>query len=423
MIARRLLAEHRVRLPLIVLRVAVFGFAAGRRVRGRRRRDAGIERLRQRRHRLPAARPRSARGLGVARADRTRIFLVLSALYAVSARGTGGGGRARGRHPRADAGAARLARRATSRRTSRLLVPGCMLIALAYATGTLLGDHVFDAPGAPLVAGRLLLAALQSALLLLAVGVLAVLVSALTSERGRALSWVLGITIGMYAANFLLVLWSRPATSPGSPSSGTSRPAARSRPATSRGATWPCWQGGASPPRGRPSHTFDVEISSADARATPHRCRSQFGSPRRSAALPLRGPRRPRAWCTLTTSDAAVVLAALRPTVEQPCNEPEQSSSEREVRCAEDDQDPSIHSPSVPRLTAMSRHGIVTVPADAPRPAQEPDPRRSLRDLPALRLRTPVPGAASRCRPTRRAPTAATSWWWSAPPAPRRSSR
>ena len=80
-----------------------------------------------------------------------------------------------------------------------------MLIALAYATGTLLGDHVFDAPGAPLVAGRLLLAALQSALLLLAVGVLAVLVSALTSERGRALSWVLGITIGMYAANFLLV--------------------------------------------------------------------------------------------------------------------------------------------------------------------------------------------------------------------------
>ena len=88
-----------------------------------------------------------------------------------------------------------------------LLVPGCALVALAYALGALAGDRTFDAPGAPLQLSRMLLAALESALLLLAIGTLAVLVSAYSSERGRALSWVLGISIGMYAGNFLLVLW------------------------------------------------------------------------------------------------------------------------------------------------------------------------------------------------------------------------
>ena len=88
-----------------------------------------------------------------------------------------------------------------------LLVPGCALVALAYALGALAGDRTFDAPGAPLQLSRMLLAALESALLLLAIGTLAVLVSAYSSERGRALAWVLGIAIGMYAANFLLVLW------------------------------------------------------------------------------------------------------------------------------------------------------------------------------------------------------------------------
>ena len=130
----------------------------------------------------------------------------------------------------------------------------------------------------------------------------------------------------------------------------------------------------------------------ADAHATPHRRWRQIGTPRWSTAMPLRRPGLPRTRCTLTTSDAAVVLAALRPTVEQPRNEPEQSSSEREVRCAEDDQDPSIHRPSLPRLAGMSRHGIVTVRGDATRSAKEPYSRRPMRHLPALRLRPPLPG-------------------------------
>ena len=108
-------------------------------------------------------------------------------------------------------------------------MPGCALIALAYAGGTLLGDRVFDAPGAPLVAGRLVLAALQSALLLLARRRARGARLGLRSERGRALSWVLGITIGMYAANFLLVAVGADARlRPARRSSGTSRPARRS---------------------------------------------------------------------------------------------------------------------------------------------------------------------------------------------------
>jgi len=53
--------------------------------------------------------------------------------------------------------------------------------------------------------------------------------------------------------------------------------------------------------------------------------------------------RLPRTRCTLTATDSTVILAALRTTVEQPRNEPEEPGSEREMRRAEDDQDPSIH--------------------------------------------------------------------------------
>ena len=89
-----------------------------------------------------------------------------------------------------------------------LLVPGCALVALAYALGALAGDRTFDAPGAPLQLSRMLLAALESALLLLAIGTLAVLVSAYSSERGRALAWVLGISIAIRNGVYV-VYWFR----------------------------------------------------------------------------------------------------------------------------------------------------------------------------------------------------------------------
>ena len=233
MIARRLLAEHRVRLPLILLAVAAFGFAL-----------VGVFAAADDATRASSVSGNAAiafRLLGldplaawVSLGQIHPIFLVLSALFTVSigVRSVAG---------ELEAGTLEMTLARPISRTAYLathlvlLVPGCALIALAYAVGTLLGDRVFDAPGAPLVAGRLMLAALESALLLLAVGVLAVLVSVWSSERGRALSWVLGITIGMYAANFLLVLWE--------PTRDVARltffwyfsPARRSRTAASRG--------------------------------------------------------------------------------------------------------------------------------------------------------------------------------------------
>ena len=177
MIARRLLAEHRVRLPLILLAVAAFGFAL-----------VGVFAAADDATRASSVSGNAAiafRLLGldplaawVSLGQIHPIFLVLSALFAVSigVRSVAG---------ELEAGTLEMTLARPISRTAYLathlvlLVPGCALIALAYAGGTLLGDRVFDAPGAPLVAGRLMLAALQSALLLLAVGVLAVLVSAL----------------------------------------------------------------------------------------------------------------------------------------------------------------------------------------------------------------------------------------------------
>jgi ABC-2 type transport system permease protein len=204
-IARRLIAEHRVRLPLILLGVLVFGFVlvgvfAAADANTRASSVTGNAAIA---FRLLGLDPLAA---WVSLGQVHPIFLVLSALFAVSVgvRSVAG---------ELEAGTLELT---MARPLSRgrylgthlaLLVPGCALVALAYAIGALAGDRTFDAPGAPLQPSRMLLAALESALLLLAIGTLAVLVSAYSSERGRALSWVLGITIGMYAANFLLVLW------------------------------------------------------------------------------------------------------------------------------------------------------------------------------------------------------------------------
>ncbi len=63
------------------------------------------------------------------------------------------------------------------------LLPGALLLPAGYATGALIGDRAFDPPGAPLALGRMALASLQATLLVLALGLLALLVSAFASER------------------------------------------------------------------------------------------------------------------------------------------------------------------------------------------------------------------------------------------------
>lgn len=88
-----------------------------------------------------------------------------------------------------------------------VLIPGTALLALAYATGAIAADRTFDPPGVPLDPGRMLPAAMQAWLLFMAVGAIALLVSALQSERGRALGIAIGITLVMYVGNFLFALW------------------------------------------------------------------------------------------------------------------------------------------------------------------------------------------------------------------------
>jgi ABC-type transport system involved in multi-copper enzyme maturation permease subunit len=87
-----------------------------------------------------------------------------------------------------------------------VLVPGCVLLGLAYAVGCLAATAVTD-PLGELEATWMLLAGLQAALLLLALGGIAFAISAFSSERGRALSWAVGVLVVLYAAAFLLPLW------------------------------------------------------------------------------------------------------------------------------------------------------------------------------------------------------------------------
>jgi ABC-2 type transport system permease protein len=88
-----------------------------------------------------------------------------------------------------------------------VLAPGTAVLALAYAAGAVIADRVFDPPGQTLAPDRMLAAAFQAWLLFLAIGALALLVSTLSSERGRALSVAIGITLAMYVGNFLFALW------------------------------------------------------------------------------------------------------------------------------------------------------------------------------------------------------------------------
>ncbi len=87
-----------------------------------------------------------------------------------------------------------------------VLIVGCVIIGEAYALGCLLAVALTD-PTGNLESASMLLAGLQSALLLLALGSIAFVISAFSSERGRALSWSVGVIVVLYAGNFLLPLW------------------------------------------------------------------------------------------------------------------------------------------------------------------------------------------------------------------------
>lgn len=99
-----------------------------------------------------------------------------------------------------------LARRSWFLSHLAVLIVGCVIIGEAYALGCLLAVAVTD-PLGNLESVSMLLAGLQSALLLLALGSIGVVISAFSSERGRALAWSVGVIVVLYAANFLLPLW------------------------------------------------------------------------------------------------------------------------------------------------------------------------------------------------------------------------
>jgi ABC-type transport system involved in multi-copper enzyme maturation permease subunit len=205
-VLRRLAWEHRLRLPLIVAGAAIWGFALVGlfATADQASRTAGLTGNIASAFRILGLDPLAA---WVALGQTHPVFLVGSFFFTV-ALGT-----------RAVAGelaagtleltlARPLSRRAYLGVHLAFLVPGCVAITLAYGTGALVADRAFDPPGAALLPGRLVVAAIESCLLLVAIGVLALGVSVLASDGGRALAWALGIAIAMYAGNLLFSLWS-----------------------------------------------------------------------------------------------------------------------------------------------------------------------------------------------------------------------
>jgi ABC-type transport system involved in multi-copper enzyme maturation permease subunit len=86
------------------------------------------------------------------------------------------------------------------------LAPGAVLLAAGYGAGCLLGARLLRPEPGDLRAGPVAAAALLTALLLLAIAGYSLLCSSLAEERGRALAWAAGLTIVMYAWGFLAPL-------------------------------------------------------------------------------------------------------------------------------------------------------------------------------------------------------------------------
>jgi ABC-2 type transport system permease protein len=87
-----------------------------------------------------------------------------------------------------------------------VLVPGALGIALAYSVGCIVAWQLFHPSGGRLHSWNMLESACYTTLLLTAIAGVSLLASSLSSERGRALSWAVGLVIGSYAWSFLLSL-------------------------------------------------------------------------------------------------------------------------------------------------------------------------------------------------------------------------
>jgi ABC-2 type transport system permease protein len=87
-----------------------------------------------------------------------------------------------------------------------VLVPGAAGIALAYSLGCILAWELFHPAGGHVHPWHMLESAVYTTLLLTAIAGVSLLASSLSSERGRALSWAVGLIVGSYAWNFLLSL-------------------------------------------------------------------------------------------------------------------------------------------------------------------------------------------------------------------------
>jgi ABC-2 type transport system permease protein len=87
-----------------------------------------------------------------------------------------------------------------------VLVPGAAAIALAYSVGCIVAWELFHPAGGHVHPWHMLESAVYTMLLLTAIAGASLLASACSSERGRALSWAAGLVIGSYAWNFLLSL-------------------------------------------------------------------------------------------------------------------------------------------------------------------------------------------------------------------------
>ena len=204
-VVRRIVWELRVRFPLIAVLVALWGFAlvALFSTADDQTRTAGLNGNISLAFRLAGLDPLAAWTV----LGQTHPILLVAAFLFIIGLGVRS---VAGEH---EAGALDLTLARSLTRRSYLashvgvLVPGAAVLALAYATGAVVADRIFDPPGVPLEPGRMALSAFQAWLLFMAVGALALLVSALLSERGRALGIAVGITLGMYVGNFLFALW------------------------------------------------------------------------------------------------------------------------------------------------------------------------------------------------------------------------
>jgi ABC-2 type transport system permease protein len=205
-VLRRLLREQRVRLPLVVLFAALWGFLL---VALFATSDAQTQSFQNQ----PGSFTAAFRIVGLdplaAWVSIGQVHPLFGLACGLFAMGVG----VRAIAGELEAGTLELTLARPIRRTSylaahvALLVPGAVVLAAAYALGCVVADRIFDPPGEPLAIGRMAAAALLATALVLALGGIALLVSALHSERGRALGWAIGIVVAMYAASFLFPLW------------------------------------------------------------------------------------------------------------------------------------------------------------------------------------------------------------------------